>query len=116
MSQCNNLPMLRHLPQPLHTRRLHLHIRIKPACHGLMNDRLLLFLQQRYQFLLGIDVPPDAAVDVVEVTDNGGLFGERRKRYLGTAQFFIVDVLALTNASHMQCEIFNEWLGLEQIR
>ena len=48
------------------------------ARDGLLNDGLLLLLQQLDQFPLGADVALDATVRVVEVTGNGGLFGEGR--------------------------------------
>ena len=48
------------------------------ARDGLLNDGLLLLLQQLDQFPLDADVALDATIRVVEVTGNGGLFGEER--------------------------------------
>ena len=66
--------MLRHVAQPRHARRLEPRVGIEAACHGAVDDRLLLPVQQRDQAALGGDVAPDAAVGVVEVAHNGGLF------------------------------------------
>ncbi len=46
-----------------------------------LGDEGLLLLEQLEQLLLGADVPPDAAVDVVEVADDRALLGEGRKTY-----------------------------------
>src|SRR5579871_2019073 len=65
--------MLRHVPEPLHPRRLEPNVRIEPAGDGAVDDGVLLLLQERDQFLLGSDVAPDPSVRVVEEADNGGL-------------------------------------------
>ena len=72
--------MLRHIPQPRHSRRLEPHVRIKATRHRLLDDGLLLLVEQRDQPLLGAYIAADAAVGVVEVTDDGGLFGEGWER------------------------------------
>ena len=74
----NNIftPMLRHLPQPRRPRRLEPHVWIEAARHRLVDDGLLLLVEQRNQLLFGADVAADAAVYVVEVANDGGLFGE----------------------------------------
>src|SRR5680860_1370778 len=74
-----HLPMLRHVPQPLHAGGLEAHIGIEAAGDGTVDDGLLLLLQQLDQLLLGADVAADAAVGVVEEADDGGLFGEGRE-------------------------------------
>ncbi|MCY4528443.1 MAG: hypothetical protein OXD46_05355, partial [Chloroflexi bacterium] len=43
---------------------------------GAVDDGLPLLLQQGDEPLLGADVAADAVVDVVEVADDGALFGE----------------------------------------
>ena len=68
--------MLRHLPQPLHARRLEPDVGVEAAGDGAVDDGLLLLLQQLDQLLLGADVAPDATVHVVEEADDGGLFGD----------------------------------------
>ena len=74
--------MLRHVPQPLHAGglvgRVRLGVRVDhgPSRRWWMKG-LLLLLQQLDQLLLGADVAPDAPVGVVEIADDGGLFGER---------------------------------------
>ena len=71
--------MLRHLTQPLHAGGLEADIGIEAAGDGAVNDGLLLLLQQLDQLLLGVDVAPDAPVRMVEKSDDGGLFLDRRR-------------------------------------
>ena len=77
-----NIPMLRHIPQPLHARGLEADVGIDAAGHGSMDDGLLLLVQQRYQFLFGSDVAPDSPVRMGDKTNNGRLFWKRRERQL----------------------------------
>src|SRR5680860_1874819 len=72
-----HLPMLRHIPQPLHAGGLEADAGVEAAGDGAVDDGLLLLLQQLDQLLLGADVAPDPPVRVVKKADNGGLFGER---------------------------------------
>ena len=72
--------MLRHIAQPLHPRRLEPYVGIEAAGDGLLDDGLLLLVQQRDQLLLGADVAANAAVNVVEVADDGELLGEGTPR------------------------------------
>ncbi len=71
--------MLRHIPQPLHPRRLEAHIGIQSSGNGAVDDGLLLLLQQLDQFLLGADVAADLAVGVIKEAEDGGLLVSRRK-------------------------------------
>ena len=70
------LPMLRHIPQPLHTGGLEANVGVEAAGDGAVDDGLLLLLQQLDQLLLGVDVAPNPTVGVVEEADDGGLFEE----------------------------------------
>src|SRR5436309_3404727 len=70
-------PVFRHIPQPLHTRRLKADVGVEATSDGAVDDGLLLSLQQLDQLLLSADVAPDPPVDVVEEPDDGGLFGGR---------------------------------------
>src|SRR5664280_943288 len=79
-----------------------------------MNNSLLLLFQQFDKFLFGADVAPDAPVNVVEVADDSGLFGERGKWKFRTAEFFIVDVLSLPNTCDEQRQVLNIWFRLEE--
>ena len=69
-----------HLPQPLDAGGLEADVGIEPTGNGAVDDGLLLLLQQADEPLLGADVAADAPVGVVEIADDGGLFGEGRKR------------------------------------
>ena len=75
--QLHDLPMLRHVAEPLHARGLEADVGIEAAGDGAVDDGLLLLVQERDQLSLGVDVAPDAPVGVVEKADDGGLFGER---------------------------------------
>ena len=68
--------MLWHIAQPLDARGLEADIGVEAASNGAMDDGLLLFLQQPDELLLAADVAADAFVGVVEIADDGGLFGE----------------------------------------
>ena len=79
-----HIPMLWHLPQPLHPGGLVGRIwlpgpNIDLARHSPVDNGLLLLLKKRNQLLLGADVAPDAPVGVVEEADDGDLLGARRK-------------------------------------
>ena len=74
----SHLPMLRHVAEPLHARRLQPDVRVEAAGDGAVDDGLLLLVQQRDQLLLGADVAPDPPVRVVEEADDGCLLVERR--------------------------------------
>ena len=52
-----------------------------------MDDGLLLFLQQPDDLLFAADIAADTFVGVIEIADNGGLFGERREGYPKYAKF-----------------------------
>ena len=69
-----HLPMLRHIPQPLHAGGLEADVGVEAAGDGAMDDGLLLLLQQLDQLLLGADVLPNPPVRVVEEADDSGLF------------------------------------------
>ena len=75
------LPLLWHISQPLYAGGFIGRIGltgsdIDPTCHGLMDDSLFLFLQQRDLLPLGANVAPDASVGVVEEANDGSLFWE----------------------------------------
>ena len=71
-----HLPMLRHVAEPLDAGGLEADVGVEAAGDGLVDDGLLLLLQQVDEFLLGADVAADAPVHVVQVADDGALFGE----------------------------------------
>ena len=68
--------MLRHVAEPLDAGGLEADVGVEAAGDGLVDDGLLLFLQQVDELLLGVDVATDAPVHVVQVADDGALFGE----------------------------------------
>ena len=72
--------MLRHIPQPLDPRGLEAYVGIEAAGDGLVDDRLLLFVEQLDQLLFGADVALDAPVGVVQEADDGGLLSEWRDK------------------------------------
>src|SRR5665648_450637 len=76
-----HLPMLRHIPQPLHARGLEADVGVEAAGDDAVDDGLLLLLQQLDQLLFGADVAPDPPVLVVEELHDGGLFGEGWEGY-----------------------------------
>src|SRR5581483_8626741 len=75
--QLQDLPMFRHIAQPLHAGGFEADVGVEAAGDGAVDDGLLLLLQQLDQLLLGADVPPNPPVRVVEEADDGGLFGKR---------------------------------------
>ena len=76
------LPMLRHVAEPLDAGGLETDVGVEAAGDGAVDDGLPLLLQQRDELLLGADVSSDAVVDVIEVSDDGALFGEGWEGYL----------------------------------
>ena len=62
--------------EPLDAGGLEGDVGVEAAGDGAVDDGLPLLLQQRDELLLGADVASDAVVDVVEVADDGALFGE----------------------------------------
>ena len=62
--------------EPLDAGGLEGDVGVEAAGDGAVDDGLPLLLQQRDELLLGADVAADAVVDVVEVSDDGALFGE----------------------------------------
>ena len=69
-----NLPVLWHVPQPLHPRVLEPDVGIQAPGDGLVDQCLPLLLQQGDEPLLAGDVALDLLVGVVEEPDDGGLF------------------------------------------
>ncbi len=77
--------MLRHRPQPIHTRILVGRIRltgtnVNTSRDRLMNNTLFLLLQQGNQFLFRVDMTLNLPLGVLEESNNGGLFGGGRNR------------------------------------
>ena len=70
------LPMGGDVAEPLDAGGLEGDVGVEAAGDGAVDDGLPLLLQQRDELLLGADVAADAVVDVVEVADDGALFGE----------------------------------------
>ena len=68
--------MLRHVAEPLDAGGLEADVGVEAPGDGPVDDGLLLLLQQRNELPLGGDVAADAPVRVVQVADDGGLFGE----------------------------------------
>jgi len=100
-----DLPVLRHLPQPLDAGVLVGRIGlagsdIDPARDGLVDGRPPLLLQKVDQPLLRPDVAPDPTVGVVKETGDGGLLGERRKGDSQILEVAGVDVHHCNASSH----------------
>ena len=72
--------MRRHVAEPLDAGGLEADVGVEAAGDGAVDDGLPLLLQQRDELLLGADVASDAVVHVVEVPDDGALFGEGWQR------------------------------------
>src|SRR5207244_13186991 len=86
----SDLPMLRHIRQPLHTRGLQTDVGIEAAGDSAVDNSLLLLLQQLDQLLLGVDVTPDPTIRMIEEADDGGMLrwrwdrkGRPQKRVIG---------------------------------
>src|SRR5437016_4328589 len=75
------LPMLRYLPQPLHSRILHRHPRIKPLRHCMTDEGSTLLLQQLDQPLFLRYQGVDFGSFAVEEGGDGALFRKRRNNY-----------------------------------
>jgi hypothetical protein len=69
--------MLRHFPQPLHTRGFEANGGVEAARHRVLDDGLLLLVQKRDQLFLGVDVVLGSAVDMVQESGDGGLLRKR---------------------------------------
>ena len=82
MFELSNLPVLRHVAQPLDAGGLQPHIGVKAPHDSLVDDGLALLLQQGDELLLGADVAVDEVGGVVEVADDGVLFFSGGNRYL----------------------------------
>ena len=82
--QRHGLPMLRNLPLPLHAGVLVRRVGptgadIGPAGHGVVDEGLLLFLEQRDQLLLRPNCPPSPAVRMIDEPCDCTLFCGRGK-------------------------------------
>ena len=71
--------MGRDVAEPLDAGGFEADVGVEAACDGAVDEGLPLFLQQGDEFPLGGGVALDALVDVVEVADDGALFGEGRE-------------------------------------
>ena len=69
-----NLPVLRHIPQPLHAGGLEPDAGVQAPRDGLVDQCLPLLIQQGDEPLLGRDITLYLLVGVVEEPDDGGLF------------------------------------------
>ena len=76
------LPMGGDVAEPLDAGGLEGDVGVEAAGDGAVDDGLPLLLQQRDELLLGADVAADAVVHVVEVADDGALFGEGWEGYM----------------------------------
>ena len=65
-----------HIANPLDARGLEAHIGIKAARDCVVDDNQPIFLQQFDEPLPAADVAADTLVGLVEIVDDGGLFGE----------------------------------------
>lgn len=63
--------MLRHIPQPLNTRRFQPHIRIQSMSHSMVSNGLFLFIEQFNHPPLGANEAADTEVGMVKKKDNG---------------------------------------------
>ena len=62
--------------EPVDAGGLERDVGVEAAGDGAVDDGLAGFVQEGDALLLGLDVALDAAVDVVKVAGDGGLFGE----------------------------------------
>src|SRR5262245_8648676 len=62
--------MLRHVPEPFHTRWLEAHVGVEASADGAVDYGLPLLLQQLDRLLLSSDVASDPSVRVVEQANN----------------------------------------------
>ena len=95
-----NLPVLRHIPQPLNSGGLEPDTGIQAPGDGLVDQCLPLILQQGDEPLLARDVPPDLLVGVVEEPDDGGLFPWGRNGEPEVFQLPAVNVMDREAPSH----------------
>ena len=72
----SNIPVRWHLAEPLDAGGLEGHIGVKPARNRLVDDSLAILLEQLDEPLPATEVADDAPVGVIEIADDGGLFGE----------------------------------------
>ena len=68
--------MCGHVAEPVDAGGFERDVGVEAAGDGAVDDGLAGFVQQGDALLLGVDVALDAAVDVVKVEGDGGLFGE----------------------------------------
>src|SRR5262245_15688858 len=94
-AEWRQLPMLRHILQPLHAGGLEADVGIEAAGDGAVDDGLLLLLQQFDQPLFGPDVPPNPPLRVVEEADDGGLLFMRRARRRHLLELLPVEAIAV---------------------
>lgn len=80
--------MLRNIAEPVDAGGLEADIRIKPPRHRPMDDGLLLLLKERDEFLLGLDIPPNLPVGMIQKPHDGGLLCERWKTAIHLTKFF----------------------------
>ena len=70
-----------HIAQPLDARGFEAHIGVKAARDCVVDDRLPIFLQQFDEPLPATNIAVDALVGLIEIADDGGLFGEGWESY-----------------------------------
>ena len=73
-----------HIAEPLDAGGLEGHVRVKPARDRFVDDRLAILLEQLDEPLPATEIADDAPVGVIEVADDGGLFGEGGEAGVGS--------------------------------
>ena len=69
-----NLPMRRYVTEPINAGGLERNVEIEATGNGLIDEGLFLLGQKLNEPLLGADIALDAAVSVIELANDGGLF------------------------------------------
>ncbi|MNY23295.1 hypothetical protein D3C86_1569550 [compost metagenome] len=95
--------MRRHHAQPLHPRLLHRYRRIKSLGHGMRDDGLALFFEERYELLLLDDQRIDFGDFAVEERRNRVLLGYRRTRKHKGAECVLPQILHARTSASASC-------------
>ena len=97
-----NLPVLRHLPQPLDAGVLQLHVGLEAPGYGAVDDGLFLLFQQPDQLLLRPHKPPHPPLHMIQIANDGGLFGEGWESAGQVLEVFPTQVLAKARAQPIE--------------
>ena len=77
--------MFGNVTKPAYSRRFESNVPPKALCHGLIDNCQFFVVEKLYEPPLCLDKPSDSLVDMVQKTDDGGLFENWWAYYVNTS-------------------------------